>query len=99
MSNPNHKEMPLEAAQKAVEAIMRNRRPHTGPKRDAFEEYREWLIKEMEPAITRLCDRKLREVARAHGVTEGEMLALINNPPASEHRRQLMMYVYELLMG
>lgn len=82
------------------EAIKRRRHLNLeGPKRDAFEAYRQWLVKEMEPAFSRLCNRKLKEVAQEHGVTEGELLTMLARPPAGESRTALLDYVYELVMG
>jgi hypothetical protein len=90
----------VRAEQRPIEAIKRRRTLNQeGPKREAFEAYRLWLTREMEPAFTRLCDKKLRDVARAHGVTEGEILHAMQNPPAGEARRALLNYVYELVMG
>ena len=82
------------------EAIRRNRPDaQEGPKRDAFEEYRAFLVSELEPAMRRLTDRKLKEVAQRHGVKEGQILMMMQNPPVGESRQSLLNYVYELLMG
>jgi hypothetical protein len=81
------------------EAIRRNmHQTSDGPKRAAFEEMRHWMVSDMEPAISRLITRKLRDMAGSHGVSEGEILAQFLRPPTGETRKDLLEYAYSLIV-
>jgi hypothetical protein len=80
-------------------AIMRNRnRNSEGPARDAFEDLRDWMIDEMEPALERLLTKAIRDTASSYGVREGQLITMLQRPPAGETRPELLRYMYSLLV-